>query len=60
MPEYWIVDPDLEVVRIYRRTQDEYARPQELSREAGDVLRCPLFPGLELRLQSIFTYPPDL
>jgi Uma2 family endonuclease len=52
--EYWIVDPDLDVVRVYRREGDVYARPRELSREAGDVLTTPLLPGLELRLDEIF------
>ena len=60
VPEYWIVDPDLDVARIYRREHEGYGRPQELSREAGDVLQSPLFPGLALRLETIFTYPADL
>jgi Uma2 family endonuclease len=55
--EYWIVDPDLEVVRIYRREDGSYGRPRELSREAGDVLESPLFPGLSLSLDTIFTIP---
>src|SRR5262245_61562077 len=36
--EYWVVDPDLEVVRVYRQGADGYGRPQELVREVGDVL----------------------
>ena len=52
--EYWVVDPEIEVVRIYRRTADHFARPTELSLEAGDVLTSPLFPGLELPLARIF------
>jgi Uma2 family endonuclease len=55
--EYWIVDPDLDVVRIYRRQGDGYERARELSREAGDVLTSPLFPGLDLSLQAIFRTP---
>ena len=51
--EYWIVDPDLEVVRIYQRQGDGYARARESTREAGDVLASPLFPGLELSLERI-------
>jgi Uma2 family endonuclease len=57
--EYWIVDPDLDVVRVYRRVGDVYGRPQELSREAGDVVRSPLFPSLDLKLDEIFTYSAD-
>ena len=52
--EYWVVDPDTEVVRAYRRERDGFARPVELSREAGDVLTTTLLPGLELPLARIF------
>jgi Uma2 family endonuclease len=52
--EYWVVDPELEVVRIYAREGDGFARPRELSREGGDVLVSPQFPGLELPLADIF------
>ena len=52
--EYWFVDPELDVVRVYRREGRGFARPIELSREAGDVLTTPLFPGLTLRLDRIF------
>ena len=55
--EYWVVDPDLEVVRIYRREDGGYGRPVELSREAGDVLQSPLFPGLSLSLDVVFRVP---
>jgi Uma2 family endonuclease len=52
--EYWIVDPELEVVRVYRRTASGFDRPAELAREAGDVLRTELLPGLEISLDRIF------
>ena len=52
--EYWIVDPEIDVVRTYRRTGERFARPVELSRENGDVLTTPLLPGLELPLARIF------
>jgi len=55
--EYWILDPDLEVVRVYQRQETGYARARELSREAGDVLTSPFFPGLELSLETIFRTP---
>jgi Uma2 family endonuclease len=53
MSEYWVVDPELAVVRIYRREGDRFARATELSREAGDVLTTPLLPGFEIALQRI-------
>ena len=52
--EYWIVDPDLEVVRIYRREGAGFDRPRELSREAGDVLESALFPSFMLPLDAVF------
>jgi Uma2 family endonuclease len=53
VPEYWIVDSELDVVRVYRSATG-YERPQELSREAGDVLTTPLLPGLAMPLAEIF------
>jgi Uma2 family endonuclease len=55
--EYWVVDPHLDVVRVYRREGDSFARPIELTRTAGDVLTTPLLPGLELPLERILREP---
>jgi len=52
--EYWIVDPEIDVVRVYRRSGDRFERPAELSRVAGDVLTTALFPELERPLSEIF------
>jgi len=52
--EYWVVDPELEVVRVYRRDGERFARPHELAMEAGDLLTTSLLPGLELPLPEIF------
>ena len=52
--EYWVVDPDLDVVRVYRREGDRFGRPVELACESGDVLTTPLFSGLNLQLADIF------
>jgi len=52
--EYWVVDPELDVVRVYRRDGERFARPSERSAEAGDVLTSPLLPDLELPLTDIF------
>jgi len=51
--EYWIVDPEIDVVRVYRRHGGQFARAIELSREAGDILATPLLPGLDLPLSQI-------
>jgi len=52
--EYWVVDPDTDVVRIYRRAVEGFDRAIELSREAGDVLTTPLLPALAMPLARIF------
>lgn len=52
--EYWVVDPDVEVIRIYKREGDTFARAFELSRERGEVLETPLLAGLELPLARVF------
>jgi Uma2 family endonuclease len=67
--EYWVVDPDIEAVRIYRLGPAavgasgigrRYGRPTELLAEAGDVLTSPLLPGLSLPLAEIFAEPRGL
>ena len=52
--EYWVVDPELDVVRVYRRVEEGFARAVELSAEVGDVLTTPLLPGLQLPLPRVF------
>jgi Uma2 family endonuclease len=47
--EYWIVDPDAEIVTIYRRTGGKFVRA-----ESGDPLTTPLLPGFSLELGAIF------
>ena len=52
--EYWFVDPKRDVIRVYRRVDDRFANPTELSRKAGEILPTPLLPGLDLPLERIF------
>jgi Uma2 family endonuclease len=52
--EYWVVDPQLDVVRVYLRAGEVFPRPNELSMERGDVLTSALLPGLELPLARVF------
>ncbi|HXA16627.1 MAG TPA: Uma2 family endonuclease [Thermoanaerobaculia bacterium] len=52
--EYWIVDPARDVVRVFRRNAaGRYERAAELSE--NDTLTSPLFPTLEIQLQSVFS-----
>jgi Uma2 family endonuclease len=52
--EYWIVDPELETVKVYRFVEGRYARVAELTRETGATLASPHFPGLTIPLHEIF------
>jgi len=55
--EYWTVDPELDVIRVYRLDDGRFARAVELSAEAGDVLTTALLPGLEMPLARVFRVP---
>lgn len=52
--EYWIVDPELETVKVHRLTGQGFQRAAELAKESGDTLTTPLLPGLQLPLAAIF------
>jgi Uma2 family endonuclease len=53
--QYWIVDPELEIVKVYRRADDgSFPRIAELARESADTLTTPLFPGFALSLSELF------
>jgi Uma2 family endonuclease len=55
--EYWIVDPEVDTIKVYRLVNEQYDRVAELNLESGDVLTTPLLPGLELPLRKIFEEP---
>jgi Uma2 family endonuclease len=52
--EYWVVDPEIDVVRVYRRGAKGFNRPFDLTVEDGEVLTTPLLPGLSLPLARVF------
>ena len=52
--EYWVVDPEIDVVRVFRLMDGKYPRAHELSLVRGDILTTSLLPGLELSLSEIF------
>jgi Uma2 family endonuclease len=52
--EYWIVDPELETVKIFTRTQQKFSRALELSKEENYVLTTEILPGFRLALTDIF------
>jgi Uma2 family endonuclease len=53
--EYWVVDPEIEIVRVYRADAGAFARPVELSRKRNDVVTTDLLPGLAIPLDQIFS-----
>jgi Uma2 family endonuclease len=55
--EYWVIDPELDAIKVYRLIEGRYSRVHELSLEADGVLTTPLLPGLQLRLSAIFHEP---
>lgn len=52
--EYWIIDPEVETIKMYRTTEQGFQQPIELTVEAHDRLTSPLFPEWELPLQDVF------
>jgi len=52
--EYWLVDPELETIEVYRLRRGNFRREAELSAERADVLKSPLFPGLEIAVAEVF------
>lgn len=55
--EYWVVDPELDVIKVFRSIAGRYERVHELTCDAGDVLTTPLLPELRLTLVAIFDEP---
>jgi Uma2 family endonuclease len=53
--EYWVVDPEIDVVRVYRLVGEAFERPVELRRDAGDTLTTVLMPGLQIPLDDVFS-----
>ena len=53
--EYWLVDPEFDVVKVFRRKADgSFPRDAELARDGHDVLTTPLMPGLAIPLEDLF------
>jgi Uma2 family endonuclease len=52
--EYWLVDPELDVVKVFRRQADgSFPREAELSRDAHDRQTTPLMSGLVIPLDEL-------
>ena len=55
--EYWVVDPELDAIKVYRRVEGVFTRAAELGAEAGDTLTTPLLPGFSIALADVFASP---
>jgi len=56
--ELWVVDPDVERVRVYRiESAGHFGRARELSAEHDETLETPLLPGFSITLVDLFTDP---
>jgi len=52
--EYWIIDPALETIKVYRQGQDGYTPPVTLAREHDNQLTTPLLPAFQMPLTELF------
>ena len=55
--EYWVIDPEAEIVRVYRLRDQRLEVHAELSCEKGTpvpALSTPLLPGLNIQLAKLF------
>ena len=55
--EYWIVDPGLDAIKVFRREDSAFVKAAELSAEAGYSLTTRLLPGFAIDLQELFERP---
>jgi Uma2 family endonuclease len=52
--EYWVVDPELDLVKCYRLESQRYVLAGEYALERDDIITTPLFPALPIPLREIF------
>ncbi|HYI07747.1 MAG TPA: Uma2 family endonuclease [Thermoanaerobaculia bacterium] len=52
--EYWVVDPELELVKIFRLQGGTYTKTAEIDTDAGGTITSPLLPGFELPITRVF------
>ncbi|OFW20666.1 MAG: hypothetical protein A3G21_22170 [Acidobacteria bacterium RIFCSPLOWO2_12_FULL_66_21] len=55
--EYWVVDPEIETIKVYVVQDGKYRLASELSREYEAMLSTPLLPGLTVPLAAVFQLP---
>ena len=55
--EYWLVDPERDVIEVYQRRDARFQGPAQYGKT--DVLTTPLMPGLELPVGRILREPSE-
>ncbi len=55
--EYWLVDPELDSVQVFRPVEGRLRRVVELTSEDDDTLTTPLLPGCAIGLRELFRAP---
>lgn len=52
--EYWVIDPALETIKVYRLEEGRFMKAAELSKEGEDILTSPLLKRFECPLVELF------
>ena len=52
--EYWLIDPEIEAVKVWRPEAERFVRVSELTLEDDASLTSPLLPGFALPLRRLF------
>jgi Uma2 family endonuclease len=55
--EYWVIDPELDTIKVYRRVDEAFVPAAALSAEHEDVLTTPLLLGFSVKVAEIFESP---
>lgn len=52
--EYWVVDPEIEMVRISRSIGGAYVKAEEINTDEGGTITSPLLPDFSLPIEEVF------
>jgi Uma2 family endonuclease len=52
--EYWVVDSEIDTIKIYRRTDGAFTRVAEITTATGGAITTPILPGFSLDVAAVF------